>query len=129
MNRRKFNVLQTILVKKKFQENVENELKSSRIITNDEYYRIKNIDELQQILKEKASNNASINTKEINKRIQLIFKKKSMISYLNHKETQLNNEYECNMTFERQLNEIVKALEKALSNDAIIQQRCCTTKC
>ena len=47
MNRRKFNVLQIILVKKKFRENVKGELKSSKIIINDEYYRVKNIDELK----------------------------------------------------------------------------------
>ena len=47
MNRWKFNVLQTKFVKKKFQKNVENELKFSKIITNDEYYRVKNINELK----------------------------------------------------------------------------------
>ena len=53
MNRWKFNVLQTIFVKKKFQKNVEKKLKFSKIIINDEYYRVKNIDELKQILKKK----------------------------------------------------------------------------
>ena len=53
MNRRKLNVLQTILVKEKFRKNVENESKSSKVITNNEYYRIKNIDKLKQILKKK----------------------------------------------------------------------------
>ena len=53
MNRREFNVLQTMFMKKKFWENFKNELKSSKVITNDEYYRIENIDKLQQILKKK----------------------------------------------------------------------------
>ena len=38
MNRRNLNVLQTILVKKEFQKNVEDELKFSKVIINDEYY-------------------------------------------------------------------------------------------
>ena len=49
MSRRKLNVLQTKLVKKKFWKNVENELKFSKVITNDEYYQIKSTDELKQI--------------------------------------------------------------------------------
>ena len=46
MNRRELNILQIILIKKSHQENFENKLYISRIITNNEYYRIKNIDEL-----------------------------------------------------------------------------------
>ena len=46
MNRRKLNVLQTKFVKKEFQKNVENESKFLKVITNNEYYRIKNVDEL-----------------------------------------------------------------------------------
>ena len=38
MNRRKFNVLQIIFVKKKFRKNVKKKLKFLKIITNDEYY-------------------------------------------------------------------------------------------
>ena len=53
MNRRKLNILQTIFVKKKFRENAKNESKFPKVITNDEYYRVKNIDELKQILKKK----------------------------------------------------------------------------
>ena len=101
MNRRKLNVLQTIFVKKEFRKNIENESKFSKIITNDEYYRVKNIDELRQTLKKKTLNNAFINTKKINKKIRLIFKRKSMTFYSNHRETQLNNEYECDMTFKQ----------------------------
>ena len=47
MNRRELNVLQIKFVKKEFRKNVENESKFSKVITNDEYYRIKNIDELK----------------------------------------------------------------------------------
>ena len=123
MNRRKLNVLQIIFVKKEFWKNVENESKSSKIITNDEYYRIKNIDELKQILKKKknALNNAFVNTKKINKEIRSIFKKRSMIFYSNNRKTQSNNEYECDATFEQQLSEIVETLEVTLSNDANLQ--------
>ena len=44
MNQRKFNVLQTIFVKKKFLKKVKNESNFLKIITNDEYYRIDNMD-------------------------------------------------------------------------------------
>ena len=73
MNRRKLNVLQTIFMKKKFQKNFESESKSLKVITNDEYYRIKNIDELQQILNETTLNKAFINMKKINNDTRLIF--------------------------------------------------------
>ena len=69
MNRRELNVLQSILVKGEKSKKFKSQSKSSRIITNDEYYRIKNIDELQQILNEIASSKAFVNTKEINKNI------------------------------------------------------------
>ena len=72
MNRRELNVLQIILVKKEQSKKFENESKISKIITNDKYYRIKNIDKLQQILNEIALNKALINTKKINKNIRLI---------------------------------------------------------
>ena len=128
MNRRKLNVLQTKFMKKKFRENVEDELKFLKVITNDEYYRVKNVDELQQVLKKRVLSNALVSTKEVNEKIRSTFKKKSMTLYLSHKKTQSNNEYECDVTFKRQLNEIVKIFEKTLSNDAIIQQKCCTIK-
>ena len=38
INRRELNVLRTILVKKKYQENDENELNFLKVITNDKYY-------------------------------------------------------------------------------------------
>ena len=104
-------------------------MKFSKVITNDEYYRVKNINKLRQILKKKTLNNAFVNTKEINKRIRSIFKKKLMIFYSSNRKTQSNNEYECIAIFEQQLNEIVEALEVTLSNDANIQSRRCTTKC
>ena len=69
MNRRELNVLQMIFVKKKFQKNTKSESKFSKVITNDKYYRMKNIDELRQILKKKTLSHALVNTKEINKRI------------------------------------------------------------
>ena len=47
MNRRELNVLQTKFMKEEFRKNVENESKSPKVITNDEYYRVKNIDELK----------------------------------------------------------------------------------
>ena len=75
MNRRKLNVLQTIFVKKKFRKNVKKKSKFLKVITNDEYYRIKNIDELRQILKRKTLNNAFINTKKLTKKFNQFLKK------------------------------------------------------
>ena len=129
VNRRKLNVLQIKLVKEKFRENVENESKFPKVITNNEYYRIKNIDELKQVLKRKASNNALVNTKKINKEIRSTFKKKLMTPYSSNRETRSNDEYECDTTFEQQLNKVVETLEEVLSNDANTQSKCCTTKC
>ena len=76
MNRRELNVLQVLLVKKNYRENVKNESNSLKNIINKEYYRVENIDELQQVLNEIALNKALINTKEINKEIKSIHEKK-----------------------------------------------------
>ena len=73
MNQRKLNVLQAILVKKKFRKNDENESNSSKIIINDEYYRIENIDKLQAALSETTSNKTLVNIKKINNDARLIF--------------------------------------------------------
>ena len=43
-----------------------------------------------------------------------------MIFYSSNQETQSNNDYEHNATFEQQLNEVVETLEITLSNDANI---------
>ena len=112
MNRRELNVLQTILVKRKQLKKFESESKFSKIITNDEYYRIKNIDELQQMLKEIVSNKALVNTKEINKSIRLIFQKELNISYSFIKKNKHNQE------FDTQLQEIIDILKRMLNNDA-----------
>ena len=129
MNRRELNVLQMILVEEEFQKDTKSESKFPKVIIDDEYYRIKNIDELKQILEEKTLSNALVNMEEVNKRIRSIFKKRSMTFYSNNRETQSNNEYECITIFEQQLNEVVEALEVVLSNDANIQSKRCTTKC
>ena len=76
MNRREFNILQSILVKENYQKNIENQLNFLKNIINEKYYQVENIDKLQQILNKIASNNAFINTKKINKEIKLTFKKK-----------------------------------------------------
>ena len=91
MNRRKLNVLQIILVKRRQSKKFKSESKFSKIITNDEYYRIKSIDELQQVLNEITSNKAFINTKEINKGFQLISQRKSNTFYSFEKEESKHN--------------------------------------
>ena len=77
MNRRKFNVLQILLMKENHRKKVENESKFLKNIINEKYYRIENIDELKQILNKIASNNTFVNTKKINKKIKSTFKKKT----------------------------------------------------
>ena len=115
MNRRKLNALQAMLVEKGHQEDIESESNFLRDITNEEYYWVKNVDELQQVLNEIASSNALANTKEVNKRIKSTFKKKSTTLYSKSK-TCLNNEHD--KGFECQMREISNTLEGIISNDA-----------
>ena len=122
MNRRKLNVLRKILVKKKFQKNFESESNSSKIITNDEYYRIKNIDESQQNLKNIILNEALIIMKKINKDVQSTSYYRSKTSYSSHRETQFDNECKYDEDFEKQLIEVANAFERTLGNDAIKEE-------
>ena len=78
------------ICEKKYKKNVEKRLKFLKDITNEKYYQIKNIDKLQQFLNEITVNKVFINTKKINKKIRLIFKKNSNTSYLNQK-SYINN--------------------------------------
>lgn len=113
MNRRKLNVLQKMVMRERQSKEFESESKFSRVITNDEYYRIKNIDELQQILNEIASSKALVNTKEVNESIRLISQRKSNTLYSFREE-----KLKYNQEFETRLQKIIDALKEMLSNDA-----------
>ena len=76
----------------------------------------------------KALSNAPISTKEVNKEIRSTFKRRSMTFYSSNRETQSNDEYECDATFKQQLNEVVEVLEEVFNNDANTQLKCCATK-
>ena len=55
-----------------------------KVITNEKYYRIKNIDELQKILNDEIKDKIFANDKKVNTTIQRIFNKlKSSYSYQN----------------------------------------------
>ena len=84
---------------------------------NDEYYRIKNINELQQILKEIALNKALVNTKKIDKSVQLIFQKRLSTLY------SFEEEFEYNQTLETQLQKIINTLKRILSNDVTTKRK------
>ena len=119
-------IANNICEKKKFQKNFENKLNFFEIITNEKYYRIENIDELQQVLNEITSSKTLVNMKKINEDIRSIFVNKSKIFYLNYRETHFNNKYKYDEAFKQQLCEIVDALKKAINNDAIKEKKILT---
>ena len=61
-NRRQINVLIKVSDKTEVQEK-KSEINTSEINTDDKYYRIENVDELQKILNETASNKTFMNIK------------------------------------------------------------------
>ena len=74
-------------------QNKEFENDSLKIITNEKYYRIENIDELQKVLNNKMKNKILASDKEINTTIRRIFNKsKSSYSYQNRFKS--NDEHE-----------------------------------
>ena len=82
----------------------------TKIITNDEYFRIKNVEELQQVLNEKVTNTAFASTKEINDIIKKAYNKSS---YLIEGKSHSNEKYDYdndNMT--RDLRKLVEEVEK-----------------
>ena len=128
MLRREFNEWNT-------QEIDSNNSNTTNIITNDEYFRIRNFEELQQVLDEKVTSTALASTKEINDIIKKAYNKSS---YLVEGKSHSNEEYDYDndeMTHDlRRLAEeiekttidtkdsaieVVDTLEDAIGNNAI----------
>ena len=117
MNRQELNILQIIFVKKKFQKNVESELNSLKIITNDEYYRIKNIDKSN--LDEIKSREAFVKTKKNNEKRWLTFVNKLKILYSSQRQTRFDDKDEWNDAFEQQIQFIIDVFKREIDNDAM----------
>ena len=107
----------------------------AKIITNDEYFRIRNFEKLQQVLDEKVTSKALASTTKVNDIIKKAYNKSS---YLIEGKSHLNEKYDYdndNMTHDlRKLAEeveqatinikdnaikIVDTLEDVIGNDAI----------
>ena len=112
-----------------------NNSKITNIITNDEYFRIRNFEELQQILNEKVTSTALASTTKINDIIRKAYNKSS---YSIEEKSHSNEEYDYdneNMTndlrrlakevertminIERSAIKVVNTLEEAIGNDVI----------
>ena len=127
-----------VMLKKKLDEwNTQNidfdNSKITKIITNDNYFRIRNLEELQQILNEKITNTTFASTQKINDIIKKAYNKSS---YSIERKSHSNEKYDYdndNMTHDlRRLveevekttiniknnaTEVVNTLEDAISND------------
>ena len=85
-----------------------------RITTNDEYFRIRSFEELQQVLDEKVTNKALASTSKINDIIKKAYNKSS---YSIERKFHSNKEYDYdndNMTHD--LQRLAKKVEKATIN-------------
>ena len=79
-NRRQINVL--LKISNVINQNKKFEDDSLRIITNEKYYRIENIDELQKILNDEMKDKIFASNKKVNTTIRRTFNKsKSSYSY------------------------------------------------
>ena len=105
---------------RKIKKDLESRSNSSRDIINEKYYRVENIDELQQILNETTSSNALVNTKEVNKEIKSTFKKRFMTFYSKSKSYSSD---ECDKEIEQRMQEINDTLEAMTSNDATKERK------
>ena len=91
-----------------------NNSKITSIITNDEYFRIRNLEELQQILNEKIINTTLASTQTIN---DIIKKAYNESSYSIEGKSHLNEKYDYdndNMT--KNLRKLAKEVERATIN-------------
>ena len=89
--RRQINVL--LKISNMINQNKKFENDSLKVITNEKYYRIENIDELQKILNDEVKDKIPASDKEINTTIRRAFNRsKSSYSYQNQFKSK--NEYE-----------------------------------
>ena len=91
-NRRQINVLIKVFDKTEIQKK-ESETDTSEVSTDDEYYRVENVDKLQKVLNGTASDKALASTQKINDAIRRAFNK-SKTSYLYENRSKSNDEYE-----------------------------------
>ena len=97
-NRQQINILIKVSDKTEIQEE-ESEIDTSEVNTDDKYYRVENVDELQKVLNEKASDKTFMNTEQINEVIQQAFIR-SKTSYSYEKRSKSDSEYEWDQNFE-----------------------------
>ena len=88
------------------------------IITNDDYFRIRNLEELQQVLNEKVTGTALASTQQINDIIKKAYNKSS---YSVEGKTHSNEEYDYDTTVDIKDSTIrvVDTLEEAIGSDVI----------
>ena len=88
--------------------------KITRIITNDEYFRIRSFEKLQQVLDEKVTNTALASTQKINDIIKKAYNKSS---YSIEEKFHSNEEYDYdNDNMAQDLQKLVEEVEKATIN-------------
>ena len=88
--------------------------KITNIITNDEYFRIRNIEELQQVLNEEITSTTFASTKEINDIIKKAYNKSS---YSIEEKLHSNEEYDYdNEEMTHDLRKLVEEVEKTTIN-------------
>ena len=111
-----------------------------KIKSNDDYYLIKNLDQLQKVLDKTLLGKAFASTQEVNKTLNEIRRAKQPRTSYSHSITNLDDEYnqkdfhEClgnimkhldaltSSLKERQISQIVNKCEKALGSDATIKK-------
>ena len=106
-----------VMLRKKLDEwNTQNidfdNSKITKIITNDEYFRIRNLEELQQVLKKKVISSTFASNQKINNIIRKAYDKSS---YLIEKKFHSNEEYEYdndNITYD--FRKLVEEIEKTI---------------
>ena len=106
-----------VMLRKKLDEwntqNIDsNNSKITKIITNDDYFRIRNLEELQQVLNEKVTSTTFASTQKVNDIIKKAYNKSS---YSIEEKSHSNEKYEYdndNMT--KDLRKLAKKVEKAM---------------
>ena len=110
--RRQINVLIKVSDKTEIQKK-ESEINISEVSTNDEYYRIENVNKLQKVLNDTALNKIFANTQKINYAIRRTFNK-SKTSYSYENRSKSNDKYEWSEEFQEQLREFEKKFVEKL---------------
>ena len=92
MFQRQINIMLKKILDEWNTQNIDsNNSKITKIITNNEYFRIKNVEKLQQILNEKVTSTTLASTQEINDIIKKAYNKSS---YSIEKKSHSNEEYD-----------------------------------